>query len=271
MTANPVFVNDMRRNFFRRRPVHAVAIMAGMILVLTLGLPIITNLVDMATGRALGLGRSLPLFRLPEIALAVIVPAFTAGSFAKEKEQRTWFEVLMTPLKSGEILIGKFFAALVPTLATLIVLMPPLVMGYIISNMSWGMEPGPWMFAVVLKLLANAVFYVSLVMLSSYFCSNARIALVVSYVTLAIYGGVNYLLWNVFYQYLLFDNPRIKNAYERTVTGDSQVANAFQVSQTQFELSLADKLHLGHSIILSIAIFVFLFFQLQHRKDEKTP
>ena len=266
MTANPVFVNDMRRNYFRRRPIHATAIMAGMILFLTLGLPILSSIVDIIMGSSMGLGKSIPLFRLPELALAIIVPAFTAGSFAKEREQRTWFEVLLTPLRSGEILAGKFFAALIPTVATLIVLMPPLLMGYILSNINWGMEPGPWIFAIGLKLFINAVFYVSLVMLSSFFCSNARVSLVVAYVSLALYGMCNLFLWN--FVYPLFQ-PELDPARKFAIGAPK--SDSWQVSQNQFELSFFDKIHLVQSIVFSIVIFTFLYFQLQHRKDEKTP
>ena len=266
MTANPVFVNDMRRNYFRRRPVHAVAIMAGLILVLTLGLPILSGLVDIVMGSSMGLGKSIPLFRLPELALAIIVPAFTAGSFAREREQRTWFEVLLTPLRSEEILAGKFFAALIPTFASLIVLTPPLLMGFILSNVNWGMEPGPWIFVIGFKLLVNATFYVALVMLSSFFCSNARVSLVVAYVALGLYGALNLLIWNLFSP--LFQSQILNFS---PMTNQMQFDNGTGSSLTHFELTALDLMHLFQSIGFSALIFIFLYFQLQHRKDEKTP
>lgn len=285
MTMNPVFINDMRRNWFRRRPIHATAAMAVLILILTVGMPIIAEIIKMATGGMQSNANAIPLWRYPELALPVIVPAFTAGAFAREREQRTWFEILLTPLKPGEILRGKFFAALIPTLATIVVLIPPMLMGMILSGTTWGMDAGPWMLIAGFKILSNAVFYVSLVLLSSYFCSNARVSLVVSYVVLTAYGMINYFVWTVIAPALTAfffpapdgsQGPKIE--YESQYLGHNTIAmwpqrspgQAWQVSQNQFELSALDTIHLVESLVLSVFILWYLRYQIGKRRDEKT-
>ncbi len=285
MTMNPVFINDMRRNWFRRRPIHATAAMAVLILILTVGMPVIAEIVKIFTGGMRTDANSIPLWRYPELALPVIVPAFTAGAFAREREQRTWFEILLTPLKPGEILRGKFFAALIPTLATIVVLIPPMLMGMIMSGTNWGMDAGPWMLIVGFKILANAVFYVSLVLLSSYFCSNARVSLVVSYVVLSCYGFANYFIWTVIAPALLsFFYPasdgyqESRTDYETYPIGRNTLAmwphkssgQPWQVSQNQFELSALDTIHLVESLVLSVLILWYLRCQIGKRRDEKT-
>ena len=285
MTMNPVFVNDMRRNWFRRRPIHATAAMSVLILILTVGMPILAEIIRMVSGGFLSNANSIPLWRYPELALPVIVPAFTAGAFAREREQRTWFEILLTPLKPGEILQGKFFAALIPTLATIIVLIPPMLMGMIMSGTNWGMDAGPWMLIVGFKILANAVFYVSLVLFSSYFCSNARISLVVSYVVLTAYGMINYFVWTIIapalmaYFYPAPDGYQASRTdYEIYPIGRNTLAmwphkspgQAWQVSQSQFELSAPDTIHLVESLVLSVLILWYLRNQIGKRRDEKT-
>ena len=285
MTLNPVFINDMRRNWFRRRPIHATAAMAILILILTLGMPVIAELIKMFTGGMQSNANSIPLWRYAELALPVIVPAFTAGAFAREREQRTWFEILLTPLKPGEILRGKFFAALVPTLATIVVLIPPMLMGMIMSGTNWGMDAGPWMLIVGFKILANAVFYVSLVLFSSYFCSNARVSLVVSYVVLTAYGVINYFVWTVMAPLLTAFFYPASGGYQESYTDyasqqigpnttgmwpQKSYASGWQVSQSQFELSAPDTIHLIESLVLSVLILWYLRYQIGKRRDEKT-
>ena len=285
MTMNPVFINDMRRNWFRRRPIHATAAMAVLILILTVGMPVVAEIIKLVSGGFISSASSIPLWRYPELALPVIVPAFTAGAFAREREQRTWFEILLTPLKPGEILRGKFFAALIPTLATIIVLIPPMLMGMIMSGTNWGMDAGPWMLIVGFKILANSVFYVSLVLLSSYFCSNARVSLVVSYVVLSCYGFANYFIWTVIAPALLalfypaFDASQAERLdYTIQQNGPNMMGmwpqrssgQAWQVSQSQFVLSAPDTIHLVESLVLSVLILWYLRYQIGKRRDEKT-
>jgi ABC-type transport system involved in multi-copper enzyme maturation permease subunit len=186
MAVNPVLINDLRKSLFRRKPVLAVAIMAIIILVLTLGL---SGLMPSY------MFRDIPLWRFPDLLLPVVVPAFAAGAFAKEYEQRTWQDVLLTRLYVSEILGGKFFAVLLPTVATIIVLFPPFALLLIIQNLNWAMNPGPWMLVVLGKFLVSATFYIALVLVCSYYSSNARTALVVSYVSLCLYALLNYALW----------------------------------------------------------------------------
>src|SRR5689334_5310176 len=196
---NPVLVKDLRGNLFRRKPVLAVALMALAILALTLGISVLPSLFGLW-----GQQDQLPLWRFPDLLLPIIAPAFAAGAFAKEYEQRTWQDLALTRLTALEILRGKFWACLLPTFTAIIVLFPPFALVLIMNNMEWAMEPGPWMLVVLLKFVISSAFYVSVCLVCSFYSNNFRTALVVAYVALAIYGMLNYVLWKFFLTPLFF-------------------------------------------------------------------
>lgn len=254
--ANPVLVNDLRRSVFRKKPVHAIAYMAVAILVLTL---------CAATGMDMNLMsqiRNVPLWHVPDLLLPVVVPAFAAGSFAREHEQRTWDDVILTRLGSWEILRGKFLACLVPTVVSIIIMFPPFAMLLILQGVTWAFTAGPWMLIVLIKFLISAFFYISLVMLCSFYGRSGRTALVCSYVLLAAYAVANYIGWRVLAQTLSFDIFGADSDFVRT----SQVFGYSQYSRVQeFSLSAVEIAHTVQSLLFGMFIMLFLRRRLGKR------
>lgn len=249
MAVNPVLLKDLRGNLFRRKPVIAVAYMASAILVLTLGVA------SLFPSWMIFQSNQPPLWRFPDMILPILAPAFAAGAFAKEYEQRTWQDLMLTRLHSREILWGKFFACLLPTLIAIVILFPPFAMLLILQDVKWALDPGPWMFVVLFKFIVSTVFYVSAVLLCSFYSHNFRTALVIGYVALAAYVVFNYAVWTFFltpyfHLYMFAEEPF--NLY-----GGISGAQNFDHS-SEFKLSPLEYLHLIQSAVLACLAMAFL-------------
>lgn len=258
---NAILINDLRKSIFRRKPVHGVALAAVAILLLTLG------------SEFLGIfaGRQASLWRFLDFLLPIIAPAFAAGTFAKEHEQRTWQDVKLTRLTAFEILSGKFFATLVPTLVSLLVLFPPFFMMLIVQNMWWAMEPGPWMIILGLKFLISATFYIAVLMVCSYHSPNTRSALVVGYVVLGVIVLLNFAFWTyVMPEFLISfygDPPHSHSPGYATYSPYTEQYNRpWEVSNTEFSLSLVDWGQLIQSLVFSSLLFTYLAVRLRRRE-----
>ncbi|HZT43248.1 MAG TPA: hypothetical protein VFA07_13850 [Chthonomonadaceae bacterium] len=260
---NPVLINDLRKSLFRRKPVLAVALMALAILLLTLGMTVVFPVGSRTTVDGA------PLWRFVDLALPIVAPAFAAGAFAREYEQRTWQDVLLTRLSTQQILGGKFFACLLPMMATLIVLFPPFALLLIIQNVTWAMEPGLWIVALGVKFLLSATFYLAVALVCSYHCANFRTALTVGYVTLAAYLLFNYALWT----YLLVPYFLTPQWEALTLNGGGDVvqfrSSAWNVPDDTFRLSLVEWLHLAESTLFSVGLFAYLARRV--RRPQGTP
>jgi ABC-type transport system involved in multi-copper enzyme maturation permease subunit len=251
---NPVLVNDLRKSLFRRKPVLAVAYMAAAILVLTLG-----------AAQFVPVGGSwrrqdLPLWRFPDILLPVLAPAFAAGAFAKEHEQRTWQDVLLTRLRAGEILAGKFTACFIPTLVALVVLCPPLLLILILQGVDWAMEAGPWMLILAAKFVIAVTFYVTVALVCSYHSPNARVALVVGYCALAVYGMANFAAWQFVIEPMMV--PSARNYLQWSGSGYGAWGD-----RQEFVLSQVDWLLLLQSFVLSGGLLTYLGLRLRQRRE----
>lgn len=251
MTANPVFINDLRKSLFRRKPVLGVAYMALAILVLTFGVAI-------GVPMDLHPTHHLPLWNIPDLLLPIVVPAFAAGTFAKEYEQRTWQDVLLTRLQTREILGGKFFACLLPTLIAIVVMFPAFAMLMILQGVNWALDPGPWMLVVLIKFLISASFYIALVMVCSYYSKSGRTALVSSYVVLAFYGIFSYLCSYVFS--VLF-TPPVETPYGSYAFN----TDPLQTPVHQFELSTFELITMFLSALFTLLLFFHLKLRLGRR------
>src|SRR5258706_7240197 len=194
MIANPVFGNELRKSLVRRKPLQCFAIWAGVMAALTY---IAVSLPGVNAGIYV---------KFRKIMLPIIAPAFAAGAFAKEHEQRTWQDLMLTNLTTRELLFGKFFASYLPMFILLMSLSAPVLFG-----MMQTAEPDPQyqyyqkqylqvtsteifpvFYSLLLKCLLQAAFYVSVAMVCSHYCSKARTALAVSYVSLALYAMFAY-------------------------------------------------------------------------------
>src|SRR5437868_6039841 len=139
MIANPVFGNELRKSLVRRKPLQCFAIWAAVMAALTY---VAVSLPGVNAGIYV---------QFPQIMLPIIAPAFAAGAFAKEHEQRTWQDLMLTRLTAGEILSGKFLACFIPTIATIIVLMPPFALILIMSSITLAQAPVAWMAAITFR------------------------------------------------------------------------------------------------------------------------
>src|SRR5258708_176950 len=107
MIFNPFFLNELRERFVWAKPPPCFAIWAG-------GMAVLTYIAVSLPGVNAGI-----YLQFPQIMLPIIAPAFAAGAFAKEHEQRTWQDLMLTNLTTRELLFGKFFASYLPMLALL--------------------------------------------------------------------------------------------------------------------------------------------------------
>src|SRR5690242_12143133 len=110
LTANPVFVNELRQSFVRRRGMHVVValILAAFFFTLFTQLEGLRNTVVYA----------------PLVLIPLIVPAIGSGAFAKEYEQQTWMDLYLTGLTNAQLVWGKFSAYLVQVVVALVACVP---------------------------------------------------------------------------------------------------------------------------------------------------
>jgi len=189
---NPVFGNELRKSLVRRKPILCFGVWAAGIALLIL---IASRLPQM---------NSELFVRFPYLLLPILAPAFAAGAFAKEKEQRTWEDLRLTSLTPGQLLVGKFLAAYLPVMLVLITLLPPVAIGFVLNRnaevtlgnyagIGYGfqrvdtdyMSP---ILMLVLKSALQAPFYVTVALVCSHYCSKSRVALTVCYISLAVYA-----------------------------------------------------------------------------------
>jgi ABC-type transport system involved in multi-copper enzyme maturation permease subunit len=183
MTVNPVFVNELRGSFFRRRPLLAFSIWIA----LTAFLMWLTQL----------LPSNLPLSMLPLFALPLIVPAFAAGTFAKEYEQQTWQDLYLTRLSNFQVVIGKFGAALLLSSTMMLCFVPAMILMQLNEHSNLVFTPGFWMISLLFKLGLSASLYVLLAMTCSRYSANRRTALVWCYVALSLYALMGFFVWQM--------------------------------------------------------------------------
>jgi ABC-type transport system involved in multi-copper enzyme maturation permease subunit len=252
---NPVLVNDLRKSIFRRKPVLAVLYMALGILVLTFG---VSTLIPGAGSY----GRNLfPIFRFPDLLLPLIAPAFAAGAFAKEHEQRTWQDILLTRLSAVEILWGKFLACALPTAVALVVLFPPFALLLIIMGMDAAMEAGPWMFIIGFKVAVGLLFYITVALVCSYHSPNARAALVIGYCALAAFGVLNFTVYRFVIEPILFPIPI--SYYDST--GGYWISSEYHRS-APYALTAVDWMVLLEAGLIAAGLLVHLLVRIRMRR-----
>ena len=231
---------------------QTVALMAVIILVMTL-------VAEGGMLAMLGISfRSWPVWRFPDLLLPVVAPVFAAGAFAKEHEQRTWQDLVMTSLTGREIVVGKFVASLIPTVMTIIVILPPLLMVLILSSVPWALTPGPWMLIFAVRFFVLALSYLAVGLVCSYHSSNARSSLVLGYVVLALYGFLSFGIWN-----FLFNGLRIGEPTYNTFSSTYTTNDLFSLSEHEFSMSLTDIVFLTQSVAVFIVLFGYLLYRVR--------
>lgn len=263
MSVQIVMVNELRKSLFRRKPVLAVLFAAIAILVLTLGIAV--------AGTSLS---TIPVWYLPDLLLPIVAPAFAAGAFAKEYEQRTWQDILLTNLSPRELVGGKFFACMIPTTVTILVVLPPFALLLITQNVQWAMEPGFWMVVVGLRYFITAACYLMLGFVCSYHCKNVRTALVVAYVMVFLYTCLNTFVWRYIVT-ILYPEPRYGDVFSETTLGTkpygSPGGSPFDPGGghpgTVFHISNYEMLTMLQMAVLTLLLAIYLFRRMKTRRD----
>lgn len=124
---------------------------------------------DFATLRA--------MFDMVPFVFLFFIPAITMRSFSEEKKQGTIELLLTKPVQDYELVIGKFLAAMVLTLITLL---PTII--YLITVINLGsVDPGP-IIGGYLGLILMAAVYIGIGNLASSLTENQVIAFIISFV-----------------------------------------------------------------------------------------
>jgi hypothetical protein len=184
MAVNPVFLNELRQSVFRRKPVQGIALWAaltGFLMWVTQFLP----------------RTNYPISSIPAFLLPVIVPAFAAGTFAKEYEQQTWQDLTLTRLTNAQVVLGKFGASLLMVWLIVLSFIPAMMLALIAEDRAWAYLPGWWTVVLAFKLLFSASLYVLIAMVCSRYSSTRRTAMVWSYIALFLYGIVGWTIWTL--------------------------------------------------------------------------
>lgn len=250
MVINPVFINELRQSFFRRKPLLGFTIWVA----LTAFLMWITQL----------LPSTYPLSSLPLFALPLIVPAFAAGTFAKEYEQQTWQDLYLTRLSNFQVVIGKFGAALLLSMTMLLCFVPAMILMQINEHPYVTFAPGWWMVSMLSKLLLSASLYVLLAMTCSRYSTNRRTAMVWCYVALSIYAIMGYLVWQTVGQMVdrndafLNNNSMGGNDGAHVATMDDMVAPGFMGG-----------IHLLFSSVVGLGTMTLLWVSLSEQRGYK--
>jgi hypothetical protein len=248
MVVNPVFVNELRQSFFRRRPVLGFTIWVA----LTAFLMWVTQL----------LPSHLSLSMLPLFALPLVVPAFAAGAFAKEYEQQTWQDLYLTRLTNFQVVTGKFGAALLLSMTMMLAFVPAMILMQINERPMLSITPGWWMFSLLFKLLLSASMYVLLAMTCSRYCANRRTAMVWCYVALFLYTMMGFYLWQLVGQQVdrtsAYLNSMAADGAGHVETMDDMVAPGFMGG-----------IHLLFSGVVSVGTMTLLWVSLSEQRGYK--
>ena len=185
---NPVFQKDFQARLKMRRMPKWLS------LLIRLGIPAVIVLVYgiFLTDIFGGEGYSWRIDNLGSLLLGwmtffayVLPPALASGSITLERENQTWNALLLSRLKPAEIVLGKFWAALLPIWGLGLVALP---LGIIITAMS---EHTAWwqLGAAVLGYLSISAFGTAMSLFSSWICRRTAIANGVSIALIALYHG----------------------------------------------------------------------------------
>jgi ABC-2 type transport system permease protein len=120
-----------------------------------------------------------PLMHNLSIVLVILVPMITMRGFAEEKKSGTYELLLTSPLRTGEIVLGKFFASFL-----FMLIMIALTGVYPVILMYYGNPEVGVMLSGYLGLLLLATTFVAVGLLTSSFTENQIIAAVSGLVAL---------------------------------------------------------------------------------------
>jgi ABC-type transport system involved in multi-copper enzyme maturation permease subunit len=201
---NPVFINEMRQSPFRRKPALTIVLWG----VAAFFLMWMAHSIEAPTS----------MFWIPILALPFLVPSFAAGAFAKEYEQQTWQDLFLTNLTNFQVVMGKFWAAMLQTALPLLALVPAL--GLILARaltqpvqgtggsfspgdevVSMGYDGLPmialFMILFAVKLVFLSGLYVLIGMVCSRYSTSRRGALIWNYVVMFGFTFLGSMVWQL--------------------------------------------------------------------------
>jgi ABC-type transport system involved in multi-copper enzyme maturation permease subunit len=196
---NPVFINELRQSPFRRRPSQTILLWGAAAFFLM--------------WMAHSLDAPTPMFWIPILALPFLVPSFAAGAFAKEYEQQTWQDLFLTSLTNFQVVMGKFWAAMLQTAFPLLALVPALGLIFARAVTHDTIQPGNEAFIVAYNSLGSIVFfmllfalklvllsglYVLIGMVCSRYSSSRRGALIWNYVVMFAFTLLGSMVWQLY-------------------------------------------------------------------------
>lgn len=198
MEINPVFINELRQSPFRRKPALTIVVWG----VAAFFLMWAAHSVDAPAS----------MFWIPILALPFLVPSFSAGTFAKEYEQQTWQDLFLTNLTNFQVVMGKFWAAMLQTALPLLTLVPAL--GLIFAH-AVTQPPDPmaeavrvgydslplvllFMLLFAVKLVYLSGIYVLIGMVCSRYSASRRGALIWNYVVMFAFTLLGSLVWQLY-------------------------------------------------------------------------
>ena len=198
MEINPVFINELRQSPYRRRAALSMVLWGVAAFFLM--------------WMAHSLNAPTPMFWIPILALPFLVPSFAAGTFAKEYEQQTWQDLFLTNLTNFQVVMGKFWAAMLQTAFPLLALVPalglifaramtqPTSTGEEMAGMSYDSLPSIVFFMLLfaLKLVFLAGLYVLIGMACSRYNASRRGALIWNYVVMFAFTLTGSMVWQLY-------------------------------------------------------------------------
>lgn len=119
-----------------------------------------------------------PYFDNLPLLLCVFIPAVTMRVWAEERKENTWEMLLTFPMRAGELVIGKFLAALVFFALALLATVTVPAMLYSLGNPDTGAILGGYFGTLLL-----GAFFLALGIFFSGFCKDQIVAFVVTLLT----------------------------------------------------------------------------------------
>lgn len=190
---NPVLIKEVRGRLRARRQGRANQIAAYCIIGLVAFILYFFGLQSIFRGDAHSTGEGIFVFYRLGIDLLIalfMTPAIAASSITKEREQQTWNALLLSRLTTTEIVIGKYVAALVPTLLILSLFFPLTLIAAVAGQLSPARYIGS-----TLCLLVTVAFYGALSLFWSWACRRTFVATAFSYASVMFFSLGTVLIW----------------------------------------------------------------------------
>ncbi len=121
-----------------------------------------------------------------------LVPPLAAGAITQEREQQTWNALLLSRLTAREIVIGKFVAALLPTLVILAIFFPLALLAAAVGDI-----PIAAYLMSNFLLWATAIFFTALSLFWSWAYRRTYVATSASFASIAFFTVGTFLIYGL--------------------------------------------------------------------------